>query len=495
MKIHNKLFLILFSFSLILVIMLVVLMQWSIAKGMVDYVNTKEVEALKPVITELAQIYKEDHGWQAMTGSHPRFRQLIETQLQGDEFAPRRHNFPPPRRPLRDRPPKDGPHALHKGPKDKHPAGRLPPPEHEARYALLDENDGLVVGKYLDNLKYSKTPIVLDGVTVGYFAVSKRERLTQGYEVEFIEQQQQYLWLIALLAIALVLLITRPLARHLVEPIKVITRGMHKLTQGDYQHTVDLKRQDEFGQLSRDYNELAIILAANDSARKRWLANISHELRTPVAILRGELEAMIDEVRPLTMDNVGSAHDEVKHLQRLIEDLHLLTSADIGAMHYRKQEEELTQVLANELDKYRSYLASAGITLNIEPTIESKASQHPILIYADTTRLYQLFENIINNAVKYSSATVLTLSVKQEISSSNIVLITFEDNGVGVEEKHLAHLFEHLYRVDDSRNRQTGGSGLGLSICRHIVAAHQGEIWAEKSSLGGLAIHIRLKII
>ncbi|MBB1268863.1 ATP-binding protein [Shewanella sp. SR44-3] len=495
MKIHNKLFLILFSFSLILVIMLVLLMQWSIGKGMVDYVNTKEVEALKPVVTKLAQIYKEDHGWQAMTGHHPRFRQLIETQLQGDEFAPRRHNFPPPRRPLRERPPKDGPHALQQGPRDKPPAARLPPPEHQARYALLDANGELVVGKYLDHLNYSKSAIDVNGITVGYFAVSKRDSLTQGYEVEFIEQQQQYLWLIGLLAIALVLLITRPLARHLVEPIKVITRGMHKLTQGDYQHSVDLKRQDEFGQLSRDYNELAITLAANETTRKRWLANISHELRTPVAILRGELEAMIDEVRPLTMVNVASAHDEVKHLQRLIEDLHLLTSADIGAMHYRKQEEELTQVLASELDKYRSYLASAGITLNVQPAIESEVSQHPILIYADITRLHQLFENIINNAIKYSSATELTLTIKREVSPHDTVLISFEDNGIGVDDKHLAHLFEHLYRVDDSRNRQTGGSGLGLSICRHIVAAHQGEIWAEKASLGGLAIHIRLKII
>ena len=143
---------------------------------------------------------------------------------------------------------------------------------------------------------------------------------------------------------SLVALVTLPLARHLVEPLKLITQGMHKLTQGDYQQSINLKREDELGRLSRDYNELAHSLAESETTRKRWLANISHELRTPVAILRGELEAMLDEVRPLNKKNIASANDEVKHLQRLIDDLNLLTSADIGGMRYRKKNEELTKV-------------------------------------------------------------------------------------------------------------------------------------------------------
>jgi two-component system sensor histidine kinase BaeS len=337
-------------------------------------------------------------------------------------------------------------------------------------------------------LAYVKMPIKVNNRIVGFFAISKRNQLTQGYEVDFIEQQQHYLWLIALFVMGLVALVTFPLARHIVEPIKLITRGMHKLTQGDYQQSIVLKRQDELSELSRDYNELALTLAENDSARKRWLANISHELRTPVAILRGELEAMLDKVRPLSHTNITSANDEVKHLQRLIDDLNLLTSADIGGMNYRKQHEDLVLLMQSEAEKYRGYLADADISLTLD------FSSPEATIYADKNRLVQLFENIINNCIKYSSATQLNLSVTVDKLTDKQVVIVFEDNGVGVDELHFPHLFEHLYRVEDSRNRKTGGSGLGLSICRHIVMAHQGEITAEQSTLGGLAIVIKLPI-
>ena len=262
---------------------------------------------------------------------------------------------------------------------------------------------------------------------------------------------------------------------------------MHKLTQGDYVQQLDLKRKDELGELSRDFNELAITLNENEDARKRWLANISHELRTPVAILRGELEAMLDGVRSLDKSNIDSANDEVKHLQRLIDDLHQLTSADIGGMHYRKKSINFNDWLNSEENKYRSYLANANISFAVEINNTSA------FIFADSTRLCQLFENIINNCIKYAGASRVNISLARH-HNPNVVTIIVEDNGIGVDDVHLAHLFEHLYRVENSRNRKTGGSGLGLSICAHIVAAHQGTIVAEKSHLGGLAIMIKLPL-
>jgi len=488
MKIQNKLFLILFGFSLTLVTVLVFLMQWSIGKGMINYVNTKEVEALKPIVVKLAEEYKAENNWFSIRGKHDKFRRLISNQLMASEFSSKQKNRTPERLPVRRPPPISPLSQEMPTPRDAFPENRTPPPrEDEAYYALLDHNERIVVGKYIDTIDYSKTEIMISDSVVGYFAVSKRNQLTQGYEVDFIEQQQYYLWIIALLAMILVTLVTLPLTRHLVEPIKLITHGMHKLTQGDYQQRINLKRQDELGQLSRDYNELANTLAANETARKRWLANISHELRTPVAILRGELEAMLDDVRPLNKSNISSANDEVKHLQRLIDDLNLLTTADIGGMHYRKSNEELTELMHSVVETYRSYLNDASITLDLA------ISDKPINVYIDKTRLCQSFENIIHNAVKYSSASLFKISVN--ISDQSTAIITFEDNGVGVNDKHLPHLFEYLYRIEDSRNRKTGGSGLGLSICRQIIMAHQGEIIAEKSKLGGLAMIINLPLV
>jgi len=491
MKIQSKLFLILFGFSLLLVTGLVLLMQWSIGQGMVEYVNRKEVETLKPLVIDLAKEYKKENSWLKMQGQHRKFDELIFSKLKGSEFI-RPHPAPFPLH----NPSNNIPDAPFQERQDKQWAppqidGRHLSPRHQANYALLDNNKNIIAGYYSEDLEYTTSAIMVGQAIVGFFAVSKRNELAKGYESDFIEQQRSYLWIIALVTMVLVALATLPLARHLVEPIKLITGGMRKLTQGHYQHNIDLQRQDELGELSRDFNELALTLYKNEGARKRWLANISHELRTPVTIFRGELEAMLDDVRPLTKKNIASANDEVKHLQDLIDDLHQLTSADIGAMHYRKKKEDLTLLLNAEVDKYSGYLLNAGIKLDVE--IEIGVAQ--AVIFADKTRLWQLFENIINNAVKYTGASVLKITLDvDETGTKPLVVIKFEDNGVGVAEQHLAHLFEYLYRVENSRNRKTGGAGLGLSICAHIVAAHQGEIFAEQSSLGGLAIVIKLPL-
>jgi len=489
MNIQKKFFLIFFCFSLLLVVLLVLLMQWSIGKGMIEYVNTKEIETLTPIVKILAKEYEQNDNWQTMQGKNGKFRHLILDQLSESEFSERPR--PSLQNDFRGRPPKHSSLKHHKPRSDSSP-GRPPPPNSaggEAHYALLDFNENLITGKLLKRLEYSKTKILVNKKVVGFLAVSKRNKLTQGYELDFIEQQQKYLWIIALLCMSLVALVTLPLTRHVVEPIKLITRGVHKLTQGDYQQAIHLKRQDELGDLSRDYNELALTLSENETNRKRWLANISHELRTPIAILSGELEAMLDDIRPLTKSNLASANDELKHLKRLIDDLQQLTSADIGGMRYQKQHEELTVVLPNELAKYRRYLSDAAIQLSLDIT-EIKISA-----YVDKTRLHQLFENIINNVIKYSSGTELKISLHVEDDKPKpLAVIRFEDNGVGIDDSHLDKVFEHLYRVDDSRNRKTGGSGLGLSICRHIVIAHQGEISAEHASSGGLAIVIKLPI-
>lgn len=498
MKIQQKFFLIQCCFSLVLLTTLVLLIQWSIRNGMVDYVNTKEIESLSPVIALLSKEYKKTDSWSAIAGKQSKFIRLINKQLNGDDL-------PPPHRPRRPPPPEHFDSNFERGfepgfapENNREPNSPPPMGTPSVYYALFDVNDDFVVGKYLEDLTYGKAPILVDKEVVGYFAVSKRDRLTEGYELDYIEKQQEHLWVIALVMMLFVILLTLPLTRHVVEPIKSIARGMHRLTQGDYKQPIDLRRNDELGELSRDYNELALTLAENESTRKRWLANISHELRTPVAILSLELEAMLDGIRPMTKENIVSANDELKHLAKLIDDLHQLTIADVGGMQYTKQNEDLTLLLNGEKNKYQSYLADTNIELTFDLLCD------PLHIYGDKTRLFQLFENIINNSIKYSEANNVRISSRVEVRlnenltgnvDQSFVILTFEDDGVGVEEQHLPHLFEYLYRTDESRNRKTGGAGIGLSICNNIVVAHQGEVSAVKSSLGGLAIRIKLPLV
>lgn len=542
MRIQNKLFSVLIVFATILVVSLVSLMQWSIDKGMIDYVNQREINALRPFMQQLTKIYQEQGNWDSLIDANRDYSRMLRESLLGSDFAlPSQGQRPPPRLgvnnrydrrpPFNDRrePPKrnkpqhyserkrqkeqnsgtkqnrrqgiqqgDGRSFQRKNsPLDvderrpspssnnkQYGANKSPKREPGVSYALLDSNKNYVVGYFPKERKYSYSPLKINHQVIGYMAISKRNRLAQGYEFDFVEQQKNYLWYISAAVMLLVMLITYPFARHIILPIRAFTKGMHQLTQGQYKTRLEIQRKDEFSQLTRDFNELAKTLMENESARKRWLANISHELRTPVAILKGELEAIIDGVRELSLEHVHSAHQEVTHLQRLISDLHALTSADIGGMSYRKKSIDLVIFLKQEIDKLSSYLSQKGFVLKEEIPSEKA------MVFADQTRLCQLLENLMNNCIKYAvSGTIVQLSLQINHVEKQVSIIV-EDDGVGVAEEHLTLLFEHLYRVEDSRNRETGGSGLGLSICSHIVQAHQGEIHAEKSPLGGLAIHI-----
>ncbi|MDO6444239.1 ATP-binding protein [Colwellia sp. 1_MG-2023] len=550
MRIQNKLFSVLIVFATVLVVSLVSLMKWSLDKGMIEYVNQREISELRPFMQQLAIIYQQNSSWESLRGADRDFDFMLREALLNSDFALPPHSAGMPRfrselgqaprfhekkrferrsvygesdhRKESKIPPQEQKQARRQGhPQHRpyngqaHPRSGQPPKKpmgkaegiphpmsnnvqtdnlrapvrkHAVSYALLDANKNYVVGYFPKEREYSYTPLKINQQVIGFMAISKRNRLAQGYEFDFVEQQKNYLWYISAAVMLLVMMITYPFARHIISPIRTFTKGMRQLTQGQYKSHISIERKDEFSQLSRDFNELAKTLMENESARKRWLANISHELRTPVAILKGELEAVIDGVRELSLEHVHSAHQEVTHLQRLISDLHALTSADIGGMSYRKQTIDVVVFLDQQVEKLGSYLAQKGFTL------EKEIPHDKAMIFADQTRLCQLLENLINNCIKYAeSGTIVRLSLQIYHLDKKIKIIV-EDDGVGVEDKHLALLFEHLYRVEGSRNRATGGSGLGLSICAHIVQAHQGEIYAEKSHLGGLAIHICLPL-
>ncbi|MBQ4798134.1 HAMP domain-containing protein [Pseudoalteromonas sp. MMG006] len=482
MKIHNKLFLILFSFTFSIIAGLVGLIQYSIGQGVIDFVNAKEVKALEPLTVTLAQKYEKKPSWDYIIGSDMQFLRLVESQLRSSQFLSDLPDIP--QRPFmrEDRRPRN-----HERFEQRE---RRPPPEHTAHYALLDENGQRIFGKYFNDLTYIKTPIVVDDKVIAYLAVSKRDSLADGYELDFLEQQTNYVWLIALTAVLLTLLLSFLLSRHLVDPVKQIASGMHKLTKGQYSTKLSLDRKDELGQLSEDFNTLAFTLAKDEQVRKRWLANISHELRTPMSILLGELEAMLLGIREPNSKNISSANDEALHLKRLIDDLHMLNSAELGGMHYTIEPTDIGLLLNSIEHKYQVLFEQHKINFYL-----LNSAKHAI-VEADKTRILQLLDNILMNAVHYAQCTTISLTASNiEVKNQPYLEIAIEDNGVGVDESHLSHLFEYLYRVDSARNRQEGGSGLGLSICQHIVKGHQGEIAAEKASLGGLAIIIRLPLI
>jgi two-component system sensor histidine kinase BaeS len=228
-------------------------------------------------------------------------------------------------------------------------------------------------------------------------------------------------------------------------------------------------------------------LQQNEASRKQWIADIAHELRTPLAILRGEIEALQDGINQPDASTLASLHQEVSHLQRLVSDLYDLSMSDSGALSYRKESLDLIALLQETLTLHSTPLQEKGLHIGL-----AGLSQQPVRIQGDPQRLQQLFKNLLENSLRYTDKPG-QLQVSTQLQASMVTLV-FADSLPGVPEDALPHLFERLYRVESSRNRATGGAGLGLSICYNIVEAHGGKISAAHSALGGLEIRVNLPL-
>ncbi len=449
MRIQSKIFLAILGSSLLLVVAVLLLFQWSVTTGMLDYVNNRQVQRANEVAEELGEFYREFGSWEPLRIDARLFRGIVFEALDSHDMRNRSPRLPRPPIPL----------------------------------ALLDARQQIVAG-HPPPPPLKLVAIELNGATVGWLVVPQVREINTGFEREFLRRQRMALGIIGTALIAVAALIAFPLARHLVKPIRQLAHGTDELTHGNYAVTLPMDRRDELGELARNFNELALTLEANDSSRKRWLADISHELRTPLSILRGELEAILDGVRPADSAHLQSLHQEIQHLTRLVDDLHALTTADIGGLQYRKTQCDVAELWREQCAAHRSKFSAADLTL----TAQIPAQE--VELYADEDRLRQLLDNLLDNSRKYTAAGG-TVRVDVNALPNGVELIV-QDTAPGVPETALPKLFDHLFRVEDSRNRATGGSGLGLAICQRIVAAHEGEISAAPSTLGGLLIRVFL---
>ncbi|MFQ3231390.1 MAG: two-component system sensor histidine kinase BaeS, partial [Reinekea sp.] len=240
----------------------------------------------------------------------------------------------------------------------------------------------------------------------------------------------------------------------------------------------------ELGQLAKDVNHLAITLSENQKSRSQWVTDIAHELRTPIAVLLADIESIQDGVRKVNEEWLKSMHWQASRIGRLVNDLNELSVSEAGALQYRFDTIDVTSFIKSSVEQYQHQLAQASITLKLE------LPSTPIVCLADEQRCEQLISNLLQNTLRYTDAPG-RLHIKLSIKEDQIVL-QWSDSGPGVNDNELGKLFDRLYRVDGSRNRETGGSGLGLAIVKNIVIAHKGSVQAKHSHLGGVSIEIIL---
>ncbi len=464
--------------ALVVVCGMLFLVQWSFDRGFLEYVNRIEQEVQQNFIVVLTEEYQRHGNWEFITDDRRYWRELYLKSFLQSQAARERFGSADT---VRLRPPG------HRG----GPAKRIFKP----RITLLDGDKRVLVGRnrwhekitdnnmFNDNTSYLS--ITVSGETVGYLAVTPRVALSDVHDLRFSSHLERTFIFIAALMLIVSLALALPLARRLVRPVKELTLATRELAAGNYDARCNQDGNDELGELSRNFNMLAETLKHNETARQQWIADISHELRTPISILRGEIEALQDGVRGYSRENLAALQQEVVNLGRLVDDLYELSMADIGALDYRKQELSLAQIIDECLRNYAGQFAEKNIKLTCSNQLNEKD-----LVFADASRLQQLFNNLLNNSLNYTDENG---SLQVELAAGNgSITIALEDSAPAVAAEDLPRLFERLYRVEASRNRTTGGSGLGLAICKSIVEAHDGSISATFSVLGGLKILIAL---
>tara|TARA_R110002072_G_scaffold2280_1_gene18807 strand:+ start:12392 stop:14527 length:2136 start_codon:yes stop_codon:yes gene_type:complete len=276
----------------------------------------------------------------------------------------------------------------------------------------------------------------------------------------------------------------RALYDELESQIDQMSQTTRALSQGDYNVRSSIDYDARLGSLAQDFNSLADALEDAQSQRERWLADISHELRTPLTVFRGSLESMQTGVIPVNSTSLQLLIDESNRINRLVDDLHDLSLLESQEMRFHPVMVEINIVIESVISSHSKELASKPIRVSV------KAEKPAISVYVDVDRITQVFINLMANTIKYTDTPgELTITINR---IKDQVLIRWIDSKPGVKPEDLDKLFTRLYRAESSRNRKTGGAGLGLSLSRAIIIHSGGTITAEPSPLGGVQFNITL---
>ena len=267
------------------------------------------------------------------------------------------------------------------------------------------------------------------------------------------------------------LLVVSILSRRTLTPVRALSTAARRLGGGDLSQRVSAPGNDEVGQLGHSFNSMAAGLEKAEQQRKNLVADVAHELRTPLSNIQGYVEAMRDGVLEPDQATLDTVHAQTMHLGRLVEDLRLLAQTESEDFRLNLEQESLGDVLRHSVEGFRARSSSIDVGLNLDIPDEL-----PMLLI-DRTRISQVLGNLLENAVRHSSSGG-EVNVVAGVSEGRVV-VTVADGGDGIAPEDIAHVFDRFYRADPSRTRATGGAGLGLTIAKKIVEAHGGEIRAE----------------
>lgn len=283
-----------------------------------------------------------------------------------------------------------------------------------------------------------------------------------------------FLWS-GLLAIGIALLLTFLLSRRILAPVKALTGAARQFGKGDFSHRVEYKGKGELSELASSFNSMADDLERTERLRRNMVADVAHELRTPLSNLKGYLEAISDGVVKPDEATIKSLNEEASSLSRLVEDLQELSLADAGKLKIIVQPEDISRLIKETVTVLQTKAAAKSLTISADLPAALP------LVNIDSHRIKQVLYNLLDNAVAHTGKEGrITVTARKQ---DDKVYISVADTGEGIPAEDLPMIFERFYRVDKSRARATGGSGLGLTIAKRLVEAHGGTI--EVKSIKG----------
>ncbi|MFC1988775.1 sensor histidine kinase [Chloroflexota bacterium] len=301
---------------------------------------------------------------------------------------------------------------------------------------------------------------------------------------DFLDNLGQTLWLAGLSGVALAIFLGYLFTRQIVAPLDRVTAAAGHVAQGDLEQRVAIAGSGELAALGESFNLMAATLSRDRQLRQNMIADIAHELRTPLSILQGSIEAMLDGVLETNPDNLTSIHQETVLLSRIIEDLRTLSLADGGNLKFQPVNTDLRSLSSQVIDGFQAQQTLNNVGLTLEAPAELPQA------VVDPDRTAQVIRNLINNALQFTpEGGNITVRLT---SDSDGIIVSVADTGSGIPAEDLPYVFDRFYRVDRSRTRSTGGSGLGLAIVKQLVEAQKGSVWVESIEGKGSTFNFRV---
>jgi len=347
----------------------------------------------------------------------------------------------------------------------------------DADGVVVADSQGTLSGEYESDLRgrIISSPLQRENFgTLYLIPKSSSEVNFESFQLLVKSIGRYFLWG-GLIAIIIALILTYFFSRRILSPVRALTKAANQLGSGDFTQRVDVKGNTELDQLGTTFNTMVDNLGRAEELRKNMVADIAHELRNPLANIKGYLEAALDGLIETNEDTIRKLDEEATLLARLVDDLQELSLAEAGELKLERETGSIGKIIETTTQMMQTKASQKGV--NLEFTLHEDLPE----ISIDIHRISQVLHNLIENAITATPAGG-TISVSaQQIEDYIEVKVT--DTGEGIPKNDLDNIFERLYRVDKSRARATGGTGLGLTIARRLIEAHGGKITAE-SELG-----------